>query len=190
MSRRNTSVVSLLLEALLVLLLTGCDALSIDEYDLPLPDESLDPAALRVGESLYACGRWSAGQAPDSALILVDLFFGRRGPDDPMDRPRAQSLDAVRRRGGRVLFEFAFPAARVRIAPDELPVLYAANAFNVARTVPDPRRYDWSIGVGFRRPITAQDSLDYVASGGRVIYMFHFIEAISGDLPNRSVVTG
>lgn len=94
--------------------------LGVGDYELPPPDESLDPAALRVGEVLYACNGWAPGEQPDSAQILVDLFFGRRGPQDPTDRPRSESLDAARAVGGRIVFVFAFPAARVRIAPEAL----------------------------------------------------------------------
>ena len=160
-----------------------------DDYELPPPDSTLDPAALRVGEILYACNRWGAAGAPSVDRVLVDVFFGRRNATDPDDRPRLESLSAVQARGGKVLFQFAFPAARVRIDTREIPPLVDGGEVSFVRTVPDPRRYDWNAIVGFRRPLTPADSTTFVALGGRVQYVFQLIPAIAGDLPNGSLVT-
>jgi hypothetical protein len=158
-----------------------------DEYVLPPPNSSLDPAALRLGEVLYACGRWGAGGRPAAERVLVDLFFGRRSADDPPDQPLPASLDAVRARGARILFGFAFPAVRVRIDTREIPPLVDSGIVNHARTVPDARRYDWQATVGYRRPLTASDSATFLALGGRVTYVFRVMPAISGELPNSSI---
>lgn len=158
-----------------------------DDYVLPPADPSLDPAALVLGEPLYACGQWSAAGRPTDQRVLVDLFFGRREPSDPMDRPRQASLDAVRAAGGNALFQFAFPAARVRIDTDRIPGLVDSGVANYARTVPDARRYDWDVIVGFKRPSTNADSLMFVNLGGRVSYVFQSMSAIAGYLPNASI---
>ena len=142
-----------------------------DDYQLPAPDTSLDPAALRIGEIWYACGDWQETPPTDS-VVLADLFFGRRSAADPDDRPRSESLDSVRAHAGRVLFEFAFPGARVRVPSTSIPGLAADHVINHARTVPDARRYDWDFIVWFTRPLQPSDSAVFVAHGGRVSYVF------------------
>jgi hypothetical protein len=152
------------------------------EYALPPPDTSLDPARLRVGEPLFACGRW-ATPYPSDARLVVDVFFGRRSPADPDDRPSQESLRDVTDRGGEILVVFPFPAARVWIATDSIPGLHA----NYVATVPDPARYDWAVSVGLSHALTAADSARFVELGGRVRYLWPLMPALAGDLPSRSV---
>ena len=159
----------------------------VDDYQLPAPDTSLDPGALRIGDIWYACGDW-VGTPPADTLILVDLFFGQRSAADPMDRPRSENLDSVRALGGRVLFEFAFPAARVRIPSGSVPRLAASGVINYARAVPDARRYDWDFIVWFTRARQPSDSAVFVALGGRVSYLFLGLPAVAGALPNSAAV--
>jgi hypothetical protein len=157
------------------------------DYVLPPPNSSLDPAALRVGEVLYACGNWAAGGRPAAQRVLVDLFFGRRTDGDPLDQPLLASLDAVRARGARILFGFAFPGVRAWLDTREIPALVDGGIVNHARAVPDARRYDWQATVGYRRPLTAFDSATFVALGGQITYVFQGMPAISGELPNSSI---
>jgi hypothetical protein len=148
---------------------------------LPPPDTSLDPARLRMGQPLFACGRWATPRPSDERL-LVDVFFGRRSPADRDDRPRQESLQGVADRGGEILFVFPFPAARVWIATDSIPGLPGS-----VWTVPDPTRYDWPVSVGLSHPLTAADSARFVELGGRVRYLWPLMPALAGDLPSRSL---
>jgi hypothetical protein len=154
----------------------------LGDYELPPPDASLDPARLRVGQPLFACGRWATPRPADERL-LVDVFFARRSAADPDDRPRPESLQDVADRGGEILFVFPFPAARVWIATDSIPGLLA----NYVATVPDPTRYDWPVSVGLSHPLTAADSARFAELGGRVRYLWPLMPALAGDLPSRSV---
>jgi hypothetical protein len=154
---------------------------------LPPENMSLDTAALRVGAVLYACGRWTPA-APTADTIIVDLVFGRRTAADPTDQPRDSSLLAVRDGGGDVLFVFAFPAARIRLARERLPALMASTPASHASAVPDLRRYDLPVDVGFTRPLHPADSTLFLGLGGRLRYWWPFIDALAGDLPNRSAV--
>jgi hypothetical protein len=155
---------------------------------LPPEDISLDPAALRLGEIVYSCRGWAASP-PSEDTLVVDIVFGRRGPDDPMDRPRASSLRAIQRAGGEALFAFAFPVVRTRIARDRLPALMASSFASHALSAPDLRRYDLSVSVGFNRALAGSDSLLFLQLGGRLHYWWPFINAVAGDLPNRSALT-
>lgn len=156
----------------------------LSDYVLPPPDTSLDPARLQVGEPLFVCRRWSPSR-PSDARLLVDVFFGRRSPEDPDDRPLQESLQDVVDRGGEILFVFPFPAARVWIVTDSIPRLRA----NYVATVPDASRYDWEVGVGLSHPLTAADSARFVELGGRVKYLWPLLRGLAGSLPSRSVPT-
>jgi len=157
-----------------------------DDYQLPPPDTSLDPAALRLGEIVFACGGWDLPGRPSDSRILVDLHF-RGAATDPADGPGQASLDAVRAAGGSVLFQFAFRAARVRVDTDRIPALAAGGIVDHARAVPNPRRYDWAVIASFSRPITVSDSLEFARLGGRVTRVSQSFAMVAGILPNSSI---
>ncbi len=159
-----------------------------DDYRLPPADPSRDPNHLRVGSLLYACGGWSGLGRPDSARVLVDVMFYRRGPDDPEDRPRDSSVQAAVAAGLRPLFTFQFPMVRGRIDTERIPALYATGEVNAIYTVPDPSRYDLGVDVGYNHALSSQDSLVFVSLGGRVGAMWSFINALAGDFPNASAI--
>jgi hypothetical protein len=168
----------------------GCGDLSSppDSFVLPPENLSLDTAALRIGHVLYACHRWSSDFRPKEGPVVADLHFGRRGPDDPMDRPREESLDSVRARGGEILLVFAFPAARVRMTPAALATMVDDHLADHVRSVPDLARYDWNVTVFLRQQVSAQDWLtSFPALGGRVTHWYFGLNMFSGDLPNRSI---
>lgn len=173
-----------------VVLALACNGLTLppDDYVLPPPDESLDPTALRPGGLLFACGDWVPPGPPDSAWVLADLFFRVRSEIAPFEAPEPESLERVQALGGRVLFRFAFPAARVRITPAAIPLLAWRGDLDHARTVPDARRYDWQVLVEFTRPLQSADSLDFVSLGGRVRIVASSVSGIYGELPNQSVI--
>lgn len=183
------SIARLASAALVFAFLAGCRNSSgpEDGCELPPPDASLDPAALRIGAAIFACGRWGEGGKPSEAEVTVDIFFGRRGPEAPPDRPVAEHLSSITDRGGTVCHEFNFPAARARMDKDRIPELDADWPDASVHEVPDLRRYDWIVIVGYRRPLEEADSVRFVALGGRVEYRLEFIDAIAGPLPDRSI---
>lgn len=171
--------------ALVFAFLAGCeDSTSPEEAcGLPPPDTTLDPSALRVGAVIFACGRWVESKKPSEPQAIVDIFFGRRGPEDPPDRPLAEHLFSITNRGGTVCHQFNFPAVRARIDVDRVPELGANEVYEV----PDLRRYDWNVTVGYRRPLQDADSVQFVDLGGEVRSRSDFINALSGALPDRSI---
>jgi hypothetical protein len=167
----------------------GCTEVSSPPDDFVLPPEnlSLDTVALQVGDILYECGHWSPDFKRTGARIVVDLHFASSGPDEPVDRPRQASLDAVRAHGGEVLSTFAFPAARVRMTPAELAAIIGAGSADYARSVPDLARYDWPVTVRYERPTVSADWALFEALGGRIADRWASASKITGDLPNRSI---
>lgn len=167
----------------------GCTGASSPPDDFVLPPEnlSLDTAALQVGDILYECGHWSPDFKRTGARIVVDLYFASSGPDEPVDRPRQASLDAVRAQGGEVLSTFAFPAARVRMTPSELAALAGSGSALYARSVPDLARYDWPVIIRYDRPTVSADWALFEALGGKITDRFASASKITGDLPNRSI---
>lgn len=154
-------------------------------YRLPDPDLSLDPAALQQPKLLYLCGAWVDGTPPPEENTLIDVSFNRPGLEYPGDRPTSAHLATVRNHGGQVLYQFHFPAARVRIPTRNIPAL-ALDVLGVFK-VADPRRYDWNAAVGYRLPYSYKEGeVRYEELGGRVDYRWDFINAISGLIPDRS----
>lgn len=157
--------------ALVFAFLTGCeDSTSPEEAcGLPPPDTTLDPGALRVGAVVFACGRWIKKPwerwsiKPWEPQAIVDIFFGRRGPEDPPDRPLAEHLLSITNGGGTVCHQFNFPAVRARINVDRVRKLRVSSVHEV----PDLRRYDWNVIVGYRRPLQDADSVQFVDLWGR-----------------------
>ena len=166
-------------------------------FPLPLPDTSLDPAALQLGGVWFTyCTGWRktpptpyAMSSRPPAVVLVDLLFHRYSSAEPEDRPQPEHLDSVRAYGGQVLFQFAFPGARVLIPSGGVSSLARSGLINHARAVADLRRYDWQFIVVFNRPVQPSDSAMFVALGGRVRYIYTYVlQGIAGDLPNSSAV--
>lgn len=158
-----------------------------DTYELPPPDLSVDPASLRPGAPVYRCGRWVGLAPPRSRRMLLDVHFGRRGPEDPIDRPLEEHLRAIESVGGKALFSFAFPAVRARIDAGRVPALLAHWPFISVYDVPDARRYDWLVSIGYSMPLQPSDSSLIVALGGSVVLRIDRFNFLGAYVPNASI---
>jgi hypothetical protein len=202
----NLTRMSLLAVAVGLILAPACDApaapaadLSVapDDYELPPPDTSLDPARLTVGDYIATpCAKYpGAGMQGDGFAHLrgrnewatVDVFFGRGTSEGPWEEPTSDDIDLVRSHGGRVLYSFHVPAVRARMVLSRIPDLVLEGYWITVRDVPDATRYDVRLSVGFTRPITPDDVELFESLGGRVDYYWEFIDAIAGVLPDRSI---
>lgn len=169
---------------------TACDHPVRSEaaaYRLPEPDQSLDPAALVIGEYIATpCGN-NEPLLSRPEWAVVDIFFGRRSERDPVTGPRQEHLRAVSGRGGIVLHRFNVPAVRAYIQLSRIPDLVASEFWVSVRAVPNPRRYDLDVLVGFVTPLRESDLEQFQRLGGRITTRFSFIDAIGGVLPDRSI---
>lgn len=157
-------------------------------FTLPDPDPSLDPAALVSPTLLFVCNSWVGNTPPTEKSLFVDIFFGQRSADDPDDRPRSASIDAVERHGGQIVYRFHFPAVRAWMEASEIPALVKEGGVNVVFRVTNPRRYDWATFVGYKKPYSYLDgTARFEELGGRVTSSYNSINAIFGLIPDRSV---
>jgi len=172
---------------------------STDDFELPTPDTSLDPNRLTVGHYIATpCDlNPGAGMPPNGFADLrerhewglVDVFFGRESEDDLRDAPTSGDIELVQSHGGRVLYSFHVRAVRARIVLSRIPDLVADGHWITVRDVPDVTRYDVPLSVGFTGSLTDDDIELFRSLGGRVDYIWHFIDAIAGVLPDRSIAT-
>lgn len=167
--------------------LSACrEVASPEPHVLPPADATLDPAALREGRVLYRCGTWLPNAQPAAERVLVDVFFGRRGPEDPPDRPLQSHLARVRAAGGQVLHEFSFPAVRAYLPVRGVPALTGGGFDPSVHEIPDPRRYDWRATAAYRAPLSAADQERVRALGGRVDSVLTNLNMLVVTLPDRS----
>jgi hypothetical protein len=172
---------------------------STDDYELPTPDTSLDPDRLTVGDYIATpCDlNPGAGMPPNDFAdlrerhewALVDVFFGRESAEGPWDAPTSGDIELVQSHGGRVLHSFHVPGVRARMILSRIPDLVADGYWITVRDVPDATRYDVPLSVGFTGSLGDDDVDLFRSLGGRVDYIWHFIDAIAGVLPNRSIAT-
>ena len=164
--------------------LAACSDSTAPGYRLPAPDTSLDSTRIRIGQVLYRCEEWIQPQPEGS--VVVDIFFGRRGPEDPGDRPLAEHLETIRDEGGEPLVSFNFPAVRAYLPASAIPAVHAAWPGSSIHLVPDERRYDWRGTVVLDGPIEDADEARIAAVGGRVIDRLENLNMIRAELPNSA----
>jgi len=155
------------------------------------PTEAIPPPVLGldsvvVGAVLFGCSEWQQDKPPASQRLIVDVFFGRAGPNSPPDRPLNDDLAEVESLGGEILHVFHFPAARVNISSRSIPDLETRVGMNHARTVPYSDRFDWKVMVGYSSEPSEEDLARFRDLGGELIYVFTFTPMISGILPDQS----
>lgn len=166
-----------------------------DTYELPAPDNSLNPARLAVGDliatpcAFHTRGDGLAHLRTRDEWALVDIYFGRGSAEGAWGAPAPADRALVTAHGGRVLHEFNVPAVRARIVLSRIPDLVQAGFWILVREVPDATRYDVPLTMGFVRPLVDADIELFASLGGQVTYRFDFIDALAGVLPDRSIPT-
>ena len=167
------------------LLVSAChNPVAVPEAEIP-PVLGIDSAV--VGPLLYACGRWREDYDPPKGRMIVDLFFGRSGPEAPPDCPLADQVEMVERHGGEILHVFNFPAVRVDIRSSRIPDLYSSGLINlVGRGVPYRDRYDWPVLVWYEEYPTAYEYQRFEDLGGRITKVLPHFPSLAGDLPDAS----
>ena len=156
---------------------------------LPPADTSLDPARLVINAPLYVCNRWwNRAPLPSGMSVIVDVKFGRLTSTDPLDRPLEPHRRRVLSRGAKILHTFQLPAYRISILSDSIPSLSDYDRV-VVYEVRSLSRYDWRVLVNYdtAHQVDANDEARFVAHGGRITARWPSINAIGGDLPDRSL---
>jgi hypothetical protein len=162
-----------------------------DDVELLPANLSLDPARVRVGETIATpCER----HAPDGFAALrdrhewglVDITFGRAG-EGPTGPPSRAELELVRRHGGNVVHEYRIPAVRARMVLSRIPGLVREGFWVLVRDVPDQTRYDVPLMIGFGRALTDADAAVFAERGGLLRHRFESLAILGGILPDRSI---
>jgi hypothetical protein len=129
----------------------------------------------------YVCDQWNPS-APSTARCLFDLhFIPRLG--DPLDGPSEAERDAVRRAGGRIVYEFHLPTIRARLCVSEIP---PAGAYWV-ESVADPGKHVVDALIGIPLPLSAEDRAFLVGLGVEIIGEIAFIDVIHAFVPDASI---
>lgn len=182
MNTKNRTVP--LLAIIAVVLAAGCGGLfnpaSSDDSEWAAP-ASVHIEDLMVGGVAWACGHWTDG-VPDTDSVTLDLYLGRSGPEQPMDRPTSRQLDGLREAGVTIVETYHAPAVRARLAPEVMRSL----AVQTARTAPRPDQYNLRVIIGLSVP---PDSglATFRRHGGAVKNVFEQINAVGGAIPNDSL---
>jgi hypothetical protein len=147
-------------------LLPACGSLTSADYEPPTAVPSRDPAALREGRIVFACGGWQSEKPLRDSKILVDAIFLRSTADGPFDRTTWLDRVLALRYGAQIVYTFNSNAAGVWIAPKDVP-RFSAIAPQIL-SVPDPRRYDWLVTVFSNQGIDTHLTIRFAlcASGG------------------------
>lgn len=171
--------------SLLVALIACSESSAPTTYQLPPPDQSLDPAAIRIGGVYYRCDQWIL-QSPAEGNVVADVFFGRRTAGDPADHPLDEHLAVIRAVGGTSLFSFKFPAVRAWLPARSIPEVYDRWPGASIHTVPDEHRYDWLATALYDQPISEADLQRVSELGGRVVEHMEALNMLAIELPNAS----
>jgi len=167
---------------LTILLLAGCgEVAGPGERAAWEAPPSISVGHLEVGDILWVCGDWPHGR-PTQDSLTVDLYLGRTGPDQPMDRPTAGQLEGLREAGVNILDVFHVPAVRARLTPEVVPHLRVP----AVRAVPDRNETNVLLTMSY---LVSRDSAVSVfrRHGGEVTDVYEFINALSGAIPDDSL---
>lgn len=166
------------------------------DFTLPPADTILDPSRLRPGEIIatHCSLPPTAGGLEQFRGVhewtVVDVFLGREDAEGAWGPPTSEDLANVAAGGGHVLHLFNVPAVRVRIVMSRLPELVLelrnAQAPPVIREVPDLRRFDYEVSVGYDSHADEYVAL-FESLGGRVERRIDELGMLSGVIPDRSV---
>lgn len=178
-----------------------------DDYVLPEPDTSLDPARLVVGDVIAMVDMVPPCSPTDELAhmrgrdewVLVDVHFGYAreaimfGSENVNRYPYGldDEVDIVTSWGGRVLFQYEhLPIIRARMLLSQIVDMVDRDwreegGLPTVRNVPDPARYDVDVRVWFSPPGRNEADVEFFESiGGKVRHSWH--SSIVGTLPHRS----
>ena len=130
------------LALLFAVTLFSCSA-ATDPHEDPRPE---------VSAARFACWTWYP-ERPPVERALMDIYFGRRTPEDPTDRPSDESLATIVELGGTVVHSFNVPMARAILAVDAVPDLSA----NYVVTVTDEKIFNLRASIGIDTPLSAEE---------------------------------
>ena len=162
-----------------------------DDFELPPPDTSLDPARVSIGDLIApTCTGLDHLRRADE-WALVDVYFSR---DGPQDGPTSNDISLITSHGGRVLYSFNVPAVRARITLSRIPALVDDGYWIWVRDVPDASRYDVpSPAVIYAWPLSrfVLDIAPIEDLGGKVTQISHdeggYVDGFRATLPDRSI---
>jgi hypothetical protein len=164
-----------------------------DDFELPTPDQSLDPARLRVGDIIASPCSFSTYGTRLVELenrhewATVDVYF--QSGSGPIESEVAELTEL----GVRVLYDFEnVRVVRARVVLSELAdIMLGTTMALVVRDVPDPSRYDVpGLLVGydlFEPALSPSLTTEFQDLGGRVTNEMTNFLMISGVLPNPSI---
>jgi hypothetical protein len=169
----------------------GCGGVEPLPYDLPPPDQSLDPAHLVTPAIAYGCGNWKPGLKPVTEEFLADVAFTYAYALSPP----AKTLQWIHEVGGTPLYSFHFSAVRVWMPTASVEQLYEL-AVNDGSTmslhvVTSPARYDWEVLVKFKDSHPVSPALRSLIStlGGRIEEEYLAINVLLVTIPDRSLIS-
>lgn len=136
---------------------------------------------LMIGGVVWTCGHWTHGR-PDADSVTLDLYLGRSGPKQPMDRPTSRQLEGLREAGVSIVEIYHAPAVRARLAPDVMRSL----AVPTARMAPNSDQSNLRVIIGLS--VSPDSGLaTFRRHGGAVKNVFEQINAVGGAIPNDSL---
>jgi len=166
-----------------------------DDYELPPPDEGLEPARVSIGQVFaHPCvfhpnyGGGTLDHLRDRReWATVDVFFHRMPENTQTGGPTEQQIARIRDYGGRVLYRFNVPGVRARLFVPRIADLVTPRSSISVYTVPDASRYDVGVIVRYTWPVGADDEAVIASLGGRVAYRADWENALVVELPDRSI---
>ena len=170
------------------MVLVACATEPLD-YDLPEPDNSLDPQALSATPRvIFMCDKWVDGASPSEPKVFLDVSFLRRGEDDEYKRPTSSDIALVKRHGAQVVYQFHVRAVRIWIPTANVPALGKEDEVNLILRVPNLRRYDWLVGAAYQPSYSlSAGTARFAELGGRVDRTYTSFNGLTGMLPDRSI---
>jgi hypothetical protein len=165
-----------------IMLLVGCGQLATPLAH-SMEDMGLNPGDVRIGEVLYACGRWSKGEPPPTERVIVDVYFAR-GTQEEQET-------AILERNGTIIYRYHMAIIRAELPTGEIPGLaggrIGGGLVDHARSVPSLERTDFTVLIRYDRPVE-QAHLDRIAElGGRVRHAYLMSPSLLVEIPDRSV---
>lgn len=120
--------------------------------------------------------------------MVVDVFYSRMLPNDPVSHPQDTHRRRVLAQQGEILHIFQLPAFRVRVRAENIPKLSEGDSVFVFEVL-NVRRYDWSVNVIYREGVRfdSTDEAVFARLGGRITHRLDAANVLIGLIPDRSI---